>query len=395
MKSIVIRRLLCAASVLAAAVLIGLVGGTAAWLLFWASLAVPLFSLAYRIAIGRRFRARLRAEEQSVVHGERIRCALVLVNSGALPVPEIRVRMLSGKIECGEAEIVCALSPGEVKELPFELLCRHCGEALIGADSIGVGDIFGLFEKQFRATDTIEVLPRRQQLQALIVAPPQETERRHAVRRHFGERVPDGQLRSYVRGDDVRRIHWKASALQGRLIVRNEVNEPKSEIILLPDARSTLPEGETGWLAEDSIVEGTLCIADYYLRHSVVIRVVPDRKRTVRIRSESDYSRLYRICSERFFSGTERPDELLERSVAENGTACAYILLTWEIDETLLRRVDHCIRLGAEVTVIYVGDSAEAGSMAAAVRRLPFYQVTAQQDIFAVLGGTAGEGGAS
>lgn len=394
MKGIRIRRGVCALSVLAGAVLIGSVGGTAAWLLFWAVLTVPLLSLAYRVALRFGFRAVLRVQEESVLRGERVRCALVLINSGFLPVPEVRVRLLSGKIECDGEEIVCALAPGESREIPFSPLCRHCGPSPVGAEA-AAGDLLGLFERRIRVQETVNVLPRRQRIRNLLAAPPRETERPAATRPYLGERVPDGQLRPYVIGDDVRRIHWKASALQGRPVVRNLMSEPKREVYLLPDARAALPESERGWLAADSVLEGTLCVADYYLRRGVPIRVIPDAERAMDIRSGADYPRLYRACTEDFFSGKVRPDELLEQCVAENGTASGCIILTWELDEAFLRRVERCVGLGAAVSVVYAGDPAAAGVQAAAARRLPVFSVTEKRDVFTVLGGAAGEGGAT
>ena len=56
---------------------------------------------------------------------------------------------------------------------------------------------------------------------------------------YFGDRTPSGELRAYQPGDDVRRVHWKVSALQGHPMLR--VTEPVSrdELVLLPDLRST------------------------------------------------------------------------------------------------------------------------------------------------------------
>jgi len=395
MKGIVLRRLLCALAVLGGAVLLGLVGGTASWLLFWASLAVPLFSAVNALLLRRGFRASFRADEPRVLHGERLSCTLLLINGSPFPAPEIRIRMRSGKLDCGTEELVCALGPFERKELPFTPLCRHCGEASAGAESICVTDVFGLFALRLQALTTVQVLPRRRRIRSLSVAPLRETEQRFVRSGHHGERLPDGQLRNYVPGDDVRRIHWKVSALQGKPILRSEADAPRGEIVLLPDARAALPAGAAGWLAEDSITEGALCIADYYLRQGVALRVIPDEARAVTVFTPSDYERLYQRCSERFFSGAARPDELLERYVAANGPALGHILLTWELDEAFLRCVGRCIELGAEVSVICVGGPADAAQRAAALRRLTFDQVTAQRDVFAVLDGSGGEGGAS
>lgn len=397
-KGMVFRRMLCAAAVIGASVLIGYHGGAGAYTLFWASLLIPLFSFLYSRVIASKLRISFRVGEHTVLRGDHTTGTLILVNESAFPIPAIRIRLTSGKITFSDAadEVSCSLKPGEALRLEFDLACGHCGGGYVGAESIYVRDIFALSEASFSATERIDVLPRTRHISDLIIVPVREIERRSTARSYFGDTMPDGQLKPYVPGEDVRRIHWKASVLQGKPIMRNLTPEPKNEIVLLPDARASLPAGTAGWMAEDSVIEGALVIADYFLRHSIALRVVPDTYRAVSISTPSNYLKLYDICSSDYFSGTERPDELMHRDISEKRGIRSYILLTWELDESFIRRVSQCIDVGAEVSVVFIGDSPEAKSLALVERRMGFYQVTQQNDIFSVLGGTAeGSGGVS
>ena len=204
--------------------------------------------------------------------------------------------------------------------------------------------------------------------------------------------MPDGQLRLYQPGEDIRRIHWKATALQGRPILRNTIPEPKHEIVLLPETRPELPEGEEGWLTEDAVTEGTLMIADYFLRSRITMRVVLDERRSLVMTSPADYDRLYGWCSGQLFTAARRPDELLEEDVTRQGAGSSYILLIWTLDELFLRRVSRCIDLGADVTCIYVGADSGASQLAQAERRMHFHMSTDRTDIYALLAGSGEEG---
>jgi len=392
MKGITVRRLLCALAVLGGAILIGQRGGAAAYMLLWASLLIPLLSAVYQKMISRHFRVFFRTQEHTALRGERIGCSLVLDNDSNFPISDVRIRLSRGKLRFvdTEEELRFSLKPRESKRIPLELDSLHCGTAQVGVESLLVQDIFALSEKRFTALSKVNVLPRAQQLQDMVVAPVREAERQHSARSYFGDSMPDGQLRAYAQGDDVRRIHWKASLLQGRPIVRNTVPEPKNEIVLLPDSRAELPEGEAGWLCEDSIIEGMLAIADYFLRHSIPLRVVPDALRAVDVFTPSNYNRLYEVCSSDFFTGGDRPDELMVQDMASHGGGRSYIILTWQLDETFIRRCSDCMDMGAQVTVVYIGEDAQAAKLAAADKRIDFHRVTAQNDIFAVLGGKGG-----
>lgn len=397
MKGLIIRRLLCLASVIAAAVLIGYRGGNASFLLFWTVVLIPVAALWYRHIIRTRFLVAFRAAEHTVLRGESTTAVLTLTNNSPVPITDIRLRLTDGKVRFteGAEEIRCFLLPGEMKRLELTINCLHCGETLAGAEEIRVRDLFGLTESRFTAVSKLHVMPRTEHLSDLVIAPVRQIERRNRSRSYYGDTIPDGQLRPYAQGEDVRRIHWKASQLQGRPILRNLVPEPKTEVVLLPDSRSCLPEGSARWLAEDSIIEGTLAIADYFLRGNIATRVVADETRVVNVYTPAHYLTLYELCARDLFSGEQRPDTLMERDMVSRNPGSSYVVLTWDVDDRLIRTCSLCMDAGAEVTLLYIGEDSAVRSFAAAERRLMFHQVTSARDIFEVLSGMrAKEGGA-
>lgn len=386
--SLVIRRIVYLLFLAASMVLIGYRGGAGSFLIFWTLVLIPVLSLIYRKLILTGLEIRFEADAGSVVRGERLPCTLKLKNDSFLPIPQVRIHMTDGKVQFRPEEIFlwCSLKPGEEKVFSFEPLCRHLGRARVGAGKIVVPDYFGLIEICYERFERINILPRRQKLDSIQIAPPKAEERRKIDRSYFGDHVPDGQWRLYQQGDDLRRVNWKLSAREQKLIMKNLVPEPKSELILIPDGRECLPEGKAGWIAEDSVVEGTLAIADYFLRRGIALQVVPDLLRQIPLAETSAYERLYKMVSRNFFSGSERTDEVLTAHEQKNGTN-RYILLTWEVDEAYIRRISGPIERGADITLVYMGEDAAAPALAAAQSKLSFYQVTSENDIFAALNG--------
>ncbi|MBR0207821.1 MAG: DUF58 domain-containing protein [Oscillospiraceae bacterium] len=388
-----LRRLLSLLAVIGAGVLIGFRGGTASYLLFWATLMPPLCALIWRLTAGRRFQAAMRTDAPSALRGARPGCTLVLFNDSPLPIPAISVRMSGGRLRFEETEqLRVSLAPGELRELRFTPLCLHCGKAELGAAELRLSDPFALTEKRISAFAPLRIEPRRLQLRRLQITPPEERERHSDARMYLGERTPNGELRPYQPGDDVRRVHWKVSALQGRPMLRVTEPESRDELVLLPDLRDSLPGGEDGYLVEDSIREGSLALADWFLRRRIPLYVLPDERRALTVRTGEDLQRLQLLLSGDCFTGTRRTDEMMERDLAAGRRARRYILLTWEVDEALLRRAARCISLGAEVTLLCIGGGKELRSQAEAVQRLEFHQINARQDVIAVLSG--GEEGA-
>ncbi len=388
-----LRRSLCALLVLGAAVLIGRRGGAAAWLLFWASLLPPLLALVWRLAGSSRLDCRVHIEQELPEHGASADCTLILINDSPLPLTDLRLRLTEGKLVFADTPHILKLSlaPGEVKRLPLTLVCRHCGEAEVGAQEIWALDPFGLIRRRFCALAKLRVRPRTARLERLFVTPPAEQEDRRRSLAYFGDRVPSGELRDYFPGDDLRRIHWKVSALQRRPILRVLEPEDRDQLTLLPDARLALPDGAAGWMAADNILEGTLALTDHMLRRGRPLRVLFSG-RELTVRSAEGMKDLQTLCAGFFFSGHQRPDDLLERDLAASRSGRSYVLITWTIDELLLLRAARCRELGASLTLIYVGDDPAAVEMTAGLPWLRFHRITEQRDILAILGG---EGAAS
>lgn len=395
-RKIRLHRLAYLAAFIASAVLIGLQGGAPVYLMFWGLVLMPVCSFVFRKIVRAGVVIRLDVDASTTTRGERLHCSLRVINETFLPIPEVRIHMHDGKVQfpLEEQEIVCSLAPGEERVFSFTPLCRHLGAALIGADRIEIPDWFCLTAAAYERTERIHILPRRQHMESVEILPPREKERRQIDRSYFGEQVPDGQWRMYQPGDDIRRMHWKLTARQQRPIMKNLIPEPKNEMVLIPDGRQSLPEGRTGWICEDSIVEGTLAIADYFLRFGIALKVAPDMKRQVSLIESSAYEKLYALMARGYFTGSARPDQVLMQ-MEQTGGANHYIILTWELDEEMIRSISGVISRGASVSLIYIGDDTDIASLAAAERKLSFYQVTSGRDIFAVLKGSAETGGAA
>ena len=382
------RRLFALLLIVGAGALIGRHGGNASYLLFWATLLPPLYALIWRLIAAKRFRALIEVDTASALRGERLGCTLTLVNNSFLPIPEIYVRMGGRRVRFEEDERMrISLAPGEVRKLRFSPLCTHCGKTDVGAVLLRLRDPFALAERRVTAMESVQVEPRLVRISQLLISQPEEREQRPASRMYLGDRVPSGELRAYQPGDDVRRVNWKVSALQGRPMLRVTEPEGRDALVLLPDMRKALPADETENLVQDSIREGSLTLADWFLRRGIPLYVLPDEYRAVLVRTSADLNRLRALMGGDCFTGFHRPDEMMERDLAKGQPARRYILLTWEVDALLLQRAARCIALGAEVTLLCIGGDESVRQQAEAVGRLEYHAITVRQDIFAVLGG--------
>jgi uncharacterized protein (DUF58 family) len=136
--------------------------------------------------------------------------------------------------------VIPSLRPGAVEELQYTVRSHTRGVHRIGPLGVRVRDPFGLGLRTAAVSGDAElvVLPR------VVPLPParslgsgigSEGSVPHMVALH-GE--DDQTVREYRDGDDLRRIHWPASARTGELMVRQEDRPAKRRAVVVLDSRA-------------------------------------------------------------------------------------------------------------------------------------------------------------
>lgn len=161
-------------------------------------------------------------KDDHIFLNEKIECQIKFVNQGRLPVLWLKfIESLPVKLTAGNEKDVIKLNPGEVKNWSFELKGRRRGLYHIGPVRWECGDIIGYnsFNGELQEIPVI-VFPRILSIEELGLP----------------SRLPFGGIkwpqplykdpyqmvgiRDYQSGDRLNKIHWKATARTGSLLVR-------------------------------------------------------------------------------------------------------------------------------------------------------------------------------
>lgn len=145
-------------------------------------------------------------------------------------------------VACGATERVDVrrLAPGAEATYRYELPTSRRGRFEIGPLFLERSDPLGLARRQLAtgASATLRVYPRRHLARTTPAGRP---------RHHHEGRTNDDSLRGsadlrdvreYVVGDEVRHLHWKATARTGQLMVRHYVDPDQPRLTLLVDDRA-------------------------------------------------------------------------------------------------------------------------------------------------------------
>jgi uncharacterized protein (DUF58 family) len=170
--------------------------------------------------------------------GDAARVELTVHNIGRRPTPSLRLAdEVSGTR--GASLGVAPLRPDAVVRAAYRLPTSRRGVRHIGPLTIDRTDVFALARRQGRAAGVIEVT-----VYPTVAHLPMPGARagggplsEHLRLRALGREGEEFRsLRGYARGDDLRRVHWRASARTDDLLVRETDTQTLRRLALVLDA---------------------------------------------------------------------------------------------------------------------------------------------------------------
>ncbi|MEV6964123.1 DUF58 domain-containing protein [Hamadaea sp. NPDC051192] len=141
---------------------------------------------------------------------------------------------------------VRSLAPGAQAAYHYELPTGVRGRHALGPLSLSWSDPFGLVRTAYRLGGDAElwVDPRRHRVRAGRAGHPRHHDDGPAADRLVRGSVDLRAIREYVVGDEVRHLHWKASARTGRLMVREYADPVEARLTVLLDTRAGVLSAE-------------------------------------------------------------------------------------------------------------------------------------------------------
>lgn len=219
-----------------------------------ALLVVLVLSAVTTLLCGIGLRLERRIEDPRVTAPGTARVSLSLAPDALLS----RFPLGSGVVRCAMPEALGGSGELTLRpQVPHLIAVRRRGEHRLGPCTVRVQDVFGLFRisRTQELPGTVIGLPRVERLDPAAM---QRARLAHDGTLGAGAGQGIGEIgplaRPYVPGDDLRRIHWRASARADRLMTReDEPLEAETAVIVLDDRR----DGPARPGLEDRLVSAT------------------------------------------------------------------------------------------------------------------------------------------
>lgn len=186
--------------------------------------------------------------------GDEVRLDVVLEHRGAwwLPHARLAVSSPSGLRWPSSSLSFGAIAPGSVVRATVPVRALRSGRwVLPGVELTSTDSVGWVRVSSWMPADcTIVARPGRGERLRATAGGRRRSAERLPAGRHRVDRPGDGydirQLRTYVVGDDTRKIAWKASARRGRLMVRQHEDEVSETVVFVLDASGSMRGGTDG-----------------------------------------------------------------------------------------------------------------------------------------------------
>lgn len=185
------------------------------------------------------FAVRRLVQPSTVQAGEAARVDLLIANVGTSRSPVVQLWEPVGQ-RSGATMNLAPLRPGERSATAYRLPTEQRGVVRVGPMRARRRDVLGLTTRTFSLAGSSEllVMPRHQPVQFSPGGSAGRLGDHLRLRAHGQSGSEFHSLREYVRGDDLRRISWKASARTDELIVKETALEGLRRCTIVLDTSS-------------------------------------------------------------------------------------------------------------------------------------------------------------
>lgn len=368
--------------------------------------------------------------EQRVLFGEEITLSVTVENAKLLPLPwleiedalprslSIRGRQLRMSTRTNRYVLESLFSPRWYERVTrrYTLLCNARGVHTFGPTTLRSGDLFGF-------TERVEMLENKQFLLVYPLVVPLSRFNLPA-RYPFGDRKAPRRLledpsrvigvRDYVYGDDLRRVHWKATARAQQL--QSKIYEPTTTYTLVlflnVDIRLDAHFGVHPEIQELSIC-ATASVADWALNEGYAVGLyansimympevgmkLPEKqdqqsqnseealasvladlfkRRRIQLPPSNNVEQRKRIMEvlarvQAFFGSSI--EELIQQERSHLPAGATVVVVTSTVSDPLLDTLAQLRQAGHAVTILLVGDQPMAGQLAG----IPVYHLGGEE----------------
>lgn len=327
--------------VIASIVIVSCYGGVIAYTLFYLAIALPILGFLYIAYVYFHLEFFQTTTKKVAVKGEVLPYKVKMINESLLSFVHVKLIFYEGQCEVDRRGSIKpqSLLPGEEVVLDSSLVCFYRGEYPIGACEIEISDFLYLFKIKWVVEWPMKmtVLPNIVELDQLGFLPQLLDPKITGEYLRAESDTRDNELRNYQSGDQIKAIHWKASARERKLLIRKNEPQVKGENCLILDISPTGEEGLEKLMVEDKLIEVALAVGNFMMTHAIAgtLYYCMAEIRECLLAEPGAFGAFYESCGKLIFDGSEMIRSL-ETLLFERRIRGNHILITHGLSEEVI-----------------------------------------------------------
>ncbi len=335
-------------------------GGFVPSLFFNILLSVFLFSVVYTIYIYFRLVFKQDMEKDVIVKGEKVRLTVSLSNRDLLIYPFIFVtfRVTHNVLKEYLNSKSFSINPLSRKMYTFEMECKYRGQYEVGISELYIEDFLGIIRLKIKVQEhkKLIVYPKIEHLDYFDVYCTNISDTQNLSQSSIEETNNIKDLRNYNYGDSFRKIHWKLSARNNKLLIKNYQSTSDINLNVILDLRKNMYTAEMNIIIEDKLIEAIIAVLHYYLLKSVHVNYIffNQKLEVLTVSNQTDFDFIYNTLAAVEFNQTIPLSDILILHNENSNNDSDIIIFTSMIDINLYNELANSISERRSICLIYV-----------------------------------------
>lgn len=299
------------------------------------------------------------------IKGDTLEYTMEVHNDLLFPSPYIKLyydsidSLLSGN----RASTTMSLMPRTHGKCTESIFCRYRGRWPIGIKKVEICDFFGLIRLKLDVSKflshkpiTLLVRPRVLMMGSLPLRRKNDEGLMETAPRRSEDVAMLSDIRKYRIGDQMKRIHWKLTARQREIMVKNYEETSLPDLLLYVDTHGRELEQIDRLNLEDTLVESATAVVHYLLEHNMPTSLIfyGDRREQLHGSRPEHFQSFYTVLSEMPFNGKYAAEDVLMNDLKLVTHAGNLFLITWSLTEKLYDLLMLMNSSNLNITVVYV-----------------------------------------
>lgn len=334
-------------------------GGLFPYTLLYMMIALPIMSAVHLILVCSLFRLSERVNDRTFVKGDCASYWLILHNSSFLYMPYVTVHMqMEGKFIMKDVKSMrLSLAPFSSREFKYDMPLPYRGRYEIGVNSIEVQDLLGMFAYKILSYEkkSILVKPRLINLdyKDIPVARISEGDLASGFQEIGNDELRD--IREYVYGDSLRKMHWKLTSKLSKPMVKDTRNELDNDILVILNLNQTWAMDEETLKKEDCIIEELVSQIYYLLRRNVPVKLCfyNNGPQSFRASTPLEFESIYQLLAEIKFNQDCDFNNMLDYFTDLEQNSNLVYVFTNLVDGDMISKAFHVKNKGFDLELYY------------------------------------------